>query len=67
MLMDWKENVDCWNYNLHFEDYRGGMSTMESLIQRTWRGLGPLNCPFDECAVILCFVCGDGSMIPFPH
>lgn len=33
----------------------------------TWSGLDLLKCPFDECAEVLCFVCGDGSVSPFPH
>lgn len=43
------------------------MNREESLHQKTWRGLDPLKCPFDECAEVLCFVCGDGSASPFPR
>lgn len=38
----------------------------ESLHQKTWRWLDPLNCPLDEYAEVLCFVCNDGSRSPFP-
>lgn len=48
--------MDCWQWKYHLEDCSGGMNREEKLQQRSWRELDFL---FDDCAEVLCFVCGD--------